>query len=172
MEFKKKNKILCYGNLSYTSENRYKINSSEIFIQEKPLTSRWTKGFTAAKEAIVYTEGKCPGHFMGAAIYSGNRLLSVGNNCDIKTKPGNSAVKVDGTQYNISCHAEQMAIDKIKYREVNKAGLIMYVVRLRASGEFATSRPCTMCIDYMKAYGIRVIRFINKNGIPEEMRLR
>jgi len=158
-------------NLSYTSENRYIINKSTVFIKVKSLTKRWVTGFSAAKDAIVYSEGKCPGHFLGSAIFHGNRLLCVGNNTLGKSKPGNTVIKENGTEYNISCHAEQAAVDKIKHREGNTTNLIMYVVRVNSEGAFVNSRPCNMCLDYMKKYGIKTVRFINKLGIPEELKL-
>lgn len=158
-------------NLSYTSENRYKINKSTVYIKVKPLTKRWITGFHAAKEAISYSEDKCPGAFLGAAIFHGNRLLCVGNNTLGKSKPGNTVIREDGTGYDITTHAEQACVDKIKYREGNTTNLIMYVVRVNAEGAFVNSKPCNMCVDYMRKYGIKLVRFINKNGIPEELKL-
>ncbi len=157
-------------NLSYTTENRYKLNRFTTYISVKPLTRRWITGFNAAKQAIIYSENRCPGHYMGSAIFHGNRLLATGNNLIDKSKPGNVVIKEDGTEYSISCHAEQAAIDKIKYRD-NNTNLIMYVVRVSSLGKFVNSRPCNMCLDYMRTYGIKTVRFINKNGVPEELKL-
>lgn len=158
-------------NIAYTAENRYKINQSVVYIKVKPLTHRWVRGFETAKQAIEYSSGKCRGHYMGAAIFSGNRVLSTGNNLLVKTKPGNSVVKTDGTAYDISCHAEQIAVDRVKHRESNTSNLIMYIVRVNGNDKYANSRPCAMCVDYLKKYGIRTIRFINELGIPEELKL-
>ena len=47
----------------------------------------------------------------------------------------------------------------------------MYVVRLDSNNNMATSKPCAMCIDYMKFYGIKVVRFINSFNQPEEIKL-
>jgi len=154
---------------SYTAENRYKINKSTKYIITKSLTGRWIHGFEAAKRAIVYSSDQCPGHYLGAAIFHGNRLLATGNNTGSKTKPGNTAVKPNGTEYDISCHAEQMAVDGIKHYGYENLKLILYVVRVNSDDKYTTSRPCNMCIDYMKKYGIKIVRFINKNGAPEEM---
>ena len=162
-------------NLAYTAENRYTINDSSVFITSKPLTGRWIKGFKAAQEAIVYSKGKCPGSCLGAAIFNGNRLLATGFNTKTKTKPHNVVIKTDGTGYSITTHAEQAAVDKVKYiiseESYNSIRLIMYVVRLNAFGKFVCSKPCNMCRDYIKQYGIKTVRFINDNGLPEEMTL-
>ena len=164
-------KLPKHKSYAYNSENRYKLNNYTMYIQTKPLTARWVAGFNAAKKAIEYSDINSPGHYMGAAIYEGNRLLSFGNNFALKTKPGNTAVKRDGTTYDITCHAEQIAIDRIKYKKGNSIRLIMYVVRINAKGRFVASRPCAMCIDYMKTYGIKIVRFINLSGVPEEMKI-
>ena len=156
--------------LCYTSENRYKINDSSIYIKTKPITNRWLRGFNAAKNAIVETGGKPLRHCLGAAIFHGNRLLSNGTN-GYKTKPENVVSKEDGSEYYVTCHAEQIAVDGIKHYGYDESNtkLIMYVVRVNSSNMFVTSKPCNMCIDYMKRYGIKLVRFINDKGIPEEM---
>jgi deoxycytidylate deaminase len=157
-------------NKSYTAENRYKINNSAVYIKEKTLTKRWIKGFDAAKEAIVKSDGKCQRQMLGAAIFHGNRLLSTGCNTFTKTKPGNISSK-QGVEYCITAHAEQEAIEGIKHFEYDNLKLIMYVVRLSSGGLFTNSRPCSMCIDYMRLYGIKKVRFVNELGIPQEMSL-
>ena len=158
------------GNINYTSENRYKVNNFTVFVKTRPLTARWVSGFNAAKKAID-TNNFTTGYRLGAAIYEGNRLLASASNFEVKTRPGNTAIKPDGTTYNITCHAEQIAIDRIKYKKGHSTGLIMYVVRINSKNNLVISKPCIMCIDYMRFYGIKIIRFINSSGMPEEMKL-
>jgi tRNA(Arg) A34 adenosine deaminase TadA len=155
-------------NVAYSINNRYSINESNCYIKYSPLTNKWISGFEAAKKAIG---NPVTGKFMGAAIYSGNRLISVGNNRSHKTKPTNVVVLSDGSNCAITQHAEQSAIDKIKYKQANNKRLVLYVVRVTAAGKFVVSRPCAMCIDYMKKWNISLVRFINKDGLPEEIKL-
>ena len=158
-------------NANYRPENRYKINNSRVFIKTKLLTGRWIKGFEAAKSAILIPEGKRQRQCLGAAIFHGNRLLSTGYNLYTKTKPGNSSISSRGQEYDITCHAEQMAVDGIKHCDYSNVKLIVYVVRINSVGSFTTSRPCAMCLDYLRTYGIKIVRFMNENGVPEELAL-
>ena len=158
-------------NMEYTASKRYEINDSTIYIKVKPLTHRWIKGFETAKEAIIYSPNKCMGHFMGAALFCGNRLLATGNNFTGKSQPGNTVKKEDGTEYTISCHAEQNTLCAIKHYDYTNSKLIMYVARVNNVGKFVNSRPCKMCIDSLRKHGIKLVRFINKDGIPEELKI-
>ena len=162
-------RINC-STLAYTSENRYKINETTVFVRTKPLTQRWVRGFMIAKSAIVEVEGKPLRHSLGAAIFHGNRLLATGSN-GVKSKPENVVNKLDGSEYYVSCHAEQVCCDGIKHYGYDESNtkLIMYVVRVSHNNKFVTSKPCNMCIDYMRKYGIKLVRFINEHGLPEEM---
>ena len=141
----------------YSSKNRYKINQSAVYITTRPLTNRWKRGFEAAKSAITELEGKPLRHCLGAAIFHGNRLLSTGVN-GVKTKPENVVSNLDGSEYCVTRHAEQAAVDGIRHRyEDENLKLIMYVVRVSARNKLVTSKPCNLCID--------------EQGIPEEMTL-
>lgn len=151
------------------SNNRYSLNGHEVFIKTKPLTTRWKRGFEAARAASLASDGKSVGEKMGAALFQGARLLSTGHNLYAKTKPGNSHRMDNGVVFNTSVHAEQMAIDKIKHYDYSNAKLTVYVVRLDMSGNFVLSKPCDICVSYMKEHGIKVARFINEKGMPEEM---
>jgi deoxycytidylate deaminase len=103
---------------------------------------------------------------MGAAIFQGSKLIAVGYNFYGKSKPGNTCIH-NGKVHNKSLHAEQMAIDQIKhYNYASK--LTLYVVRLDGNGDYTCSAPCNICLDYMRKYKIKRVRFINFEGKPEE----
>jgi deoxycytidylate deaminase len=153
-----------------TNADRYTINSSTVFLRRKPLTLRWVRGFKIAAEASKESSGGLMR--LGAAIFHGNRLLSTGYNLYGKTKPGNIGLRLDGTSFDITTHAEQLAADRIKYKQENNKNLILYVVRVSSKGKYVCSMPCNLCIEYLRKYGIKRIRFINKEGIPEEMMLK
>lgn len=145
----------------------YTINNQTIYIRVQILTKRWIKGFEAAKKASFLTDSKVQSHRMGSAIFQGSTLLSIGHNAYNKSKPGNSFIH-NGKQHDKSLHSEQMAVDKIRHYEYTSK-LIMYVVRLNSLGEYVASAPCDMCIEYMRKYNIKVVRFINVKGQPEEL---
>lgn len=160
---------MAYHVIRKYAANRYKINDSSKAIQVKPLTKRWVKGFEAASLAAEKSNGKTKGMRLGAAIFHGNRFLSSGWNLFGKTKPGNTHRSSRGHIYNTATHAEQMAIDQIKHYDYSNAKLILYVTRTSAVNKMVCSRPCNICMDYMKEYGIRIVRFINEQGVPEEL---
>lgn len=150
------------------SATKYVINESFVYIKKRSLTCRWVRGFKAAIEAASQSDGDASRDRLGAAIFHGNRLLSTGHNLYSKTKPGNIGTKPDGSEFTISVHAEQSAVDKIKYCEYS-GKMIIYVARMNALGQYVNSRPCNMCINYLRKYNINIVRFVNEFGIPEEL---
>jgi deoxycytidylate deaminase len=160
---------MAYHVIRKYAANRYEVNKKTTAIQVKALTKRWVKGFDAASTAAEKSNGKTRGMKLGAAIFHGNRFLSSGWNLFGKTKPGNSHRSSKGHIYNTATHAEQMAVDQIKHYDYSNAKLILYVSRISATNKMVCSRPCNTCIDYMREHGIRVVRFINEQGIPEEL---
>lgn len=148
--------------------NRYQINDNDYYIKSAQLTKSWIRGFEVAKEASVNSDLKPSGIKLGAAIFSSGRLLAVGYNLS-KTRPENVHRNKFGVLFHTSTHAEQMAIDQIKHRDLSRMKLTIYVARVTSDGKYGTSKPCASCIKSMKECGIKIVRFINENGIPEEM---
>lgn len=153
-----------------SSELRYKYDDEVCYRRYSGLTDRWVRGFEAAKNASTHSDGYAVRDRMGAAIFHGRRVLSVGHNTYQKTKPGNLAIKADGKIHTLSLHAEQMAVNRIRHYEYSSK-LICYVVRVNAFGQYVTSKPCRMCLNYLKEHNIQIVRFINEVGLPEEIRL-
>ena len=145
--------------------NRYNT-PDDICLRVVPITARWKRGFEAAKKASLDSDGRYPSEKTGAAIFHGSRLLSSGHNQYTKTIPDNVF-----SEYVMTIHAEQCAINKIRHYEY-KAKLICYVVRMNTSGGLVVSKPCNMCISYLQKHGVDLVRFINSDGIPEEMLLQ
>lgn len=152
--------------MAYSDWDRYKNDLVPI---SREMTNRWQRCFEIAKAASEHSDGKFPRDRMGAAIFSGSRLLSVGFNQYAKSRPGNIGLKKNGRTFLISIHAEQSALSKIKYRDYSSNKLICYIVRLNSVGDFTSSKPCNMCIDHLKNHGIKNVRFINESGNPEEL---
>jgi len=156
--------------LPRTTSYKYTINNQTTYLTNRTLTKHWIRGFEAAKEASFLGDAETQSHRMGAVIYKGSTLLAVGHNMYGKSKPGNTFVEANGKTHNKSVHAEQVAVDQIKHYEY-KAKLILYIVRLNSEGKYVSSSPCDMCIDYMRQHGIKFVRFINRQGNPQELAL-
>jgi deoxycytidylate deaminase len=99
-------------------------------------------------------------HRVGAAVYQGNRLISVGWNV-LKTHPDS------GTWGNYQ-HAEFACLaGQYKYDLV---GSLIYVVRLTRGGNLGISKPCPECRKWIKACGIKRVIYIGSDGQPVEER--
>ena len=148
-----------------SESDRY--NNYEVISIERPITRRWIQGFETAKAAMVYSDGFKARDKMGAAIFCGSRLLSIGFNQYSKT---DGTIKTK-TPFLFSIHAEKAALSKIKYRNYSDLKLICYVVRMNSKNQFVISKPCNNCIEALQNFGVHSIRFINAKGNAEEILL-
>lgn len=90
---------------------------------------------------------------MGAAIFKGKRLISLGYNHPMK------AAKHLHPQYQRwkgSIHAEVDAILKAK-TDLTRCSIM--VVRVNRFGIFRTAKPCEQCLSYLQAVGIKKIYY-------------
>ena len=112
---------------------------------------------------------------MGAAIFAGSRLLSIGFNQYYKSRPDNKFIKlVDNkvVEYYKATHAEQTALDKIKYStNYINSKLILYIYREGADGMPSASAPCELCQSVIKRSGISIVRFFTTQGSYKEWKL-
>jgi len=140
------------------------------------LPARIQKGFEAAKAASFYSDGSLKRERMGAAIFAGSRLLSIGFNQYYKSRPDNRFIKIGPNnkviEYRKATHAEQCALDKIKYSPnyVNKK-LIMYIYREGADGHPTASMPCQICQSTIKRSDVAIVRFFTPNGEYKEWKV-
>ena len=139
------------------------------------LPARLQKGFEAAKVASTYSDGDLKRERMGAAIFAGSRLLSIGFNQYYKSRPDNKFIKVISNkivEYSKATHAEQCALDKIKYSpNYAKKKLILYIYREGADGTPAASAPCELCQTLIKRSEISVVRFFTRGGEYKEWKV-
>jgi deoxycytidylate deaminase len=119
----------------------------------------WTRNFQVAKIASLQSSAR-KARRVGAALYSGGTLLSIGYNEYGHSHPD--------APWNL--HAEHRALLKRQYYD-DKGRLIMYVWRALASGAAANSKPCENCTRLMREAGIRLVRFVNEAGRFEEMKI-
>jgi len=106
---------------------------------------------------------------LGAALFSGPRLLSVGCNIWGKTTPRNMH-----REYNGNVHAEVACL--VRRQHYANANLTLYVARLTTNVHRNTyargcSRPCDLCMDFIRSVGVKKVRFYDDRGLPTEIRL-
>jgi tRNA(Arg) A34 adenosine deaminase TadA len=130
----------------------------------------WISGFNTAQIASKQSIAPTQAYKVGAALYSGNRLLSIGYNQFSKTHPRYAIRKHDGNDFDITLHAELMCLLRRQYYEGNK-NLILYVYRGLANGKPGCSKPCPMCMSAIILASVKRIRFYNNQGIAEEIKL-
>ena len=132
------------------------------------ISSSWRRGFEVAKAARVYSNGLRPGELMGAALFSGPILVSIGFNTFGKTHPASSNKK-----FNRNIHAEHAAIIKRKYL-IDK-NLTMYVYRETSNHSGikspSISKPCESCMQILHIAGVKRVRYFNILGEIEEIKL-
>ena len=134
------------------------------------LSKSWERGFSVARAASLYSNGETIGQKLGAALYAGSNLLSIGWN-DWNRTSKHAKFKT----YNGNVHAEVMTMIRRWHYEKSK-NLILYVSRTITNPEktivnYGCSRPCENCLALAKNYGVRRIRFFNEDGVPSEIKL-
>jgi tRNA(Arg) A34 adenosine deaminase TadA len=138
--------------------------------QSDTLSKGWKRGFDAARAASLLSNGSTPGYKLGAALYSGSTLLSIGHNVWGKTTPHSKRSDYEG-----NTHAEVMALVK-RWHYDNPSNLIIYVSRTtmdnrRRYYSQGCSRPCANCLAVLTMAGVRRIRFFDEEGIAKEIKL-
>jgi len=130
----------------------------------------WRRGFQAARAASLLSNGPTLGAKLGAALYAGSNLLSVGYNDWFKTTP-----HTRNATYNGNTHAEAMALIK-RWHYDHSGNLILYVWRSTTDPQQTQtgngcSRPCASCMNLIRLAGVRRIRFFDEQGVPNEIKL-
>jgi deoxycytidylate deaminase len=137
---------------------------------KKDLPSSWITGFDAAKKEMLSSPENDKNTFnVGAALFSGNRIISVGHNVYEKTHPMYLDVNEREEEFARNTHAELMALSRRKHYSNNK-NLIMYVYREAKNKEPAISEPCPICKKMLKEFGVAKVRYVNEYGEFEEQK--
>jgi deoxycytidylate deaminase len=106
---------------------------------------------------------------MGAALFNGSKLVSIGFNTYFKSHPEHLVHGRGQKKYFENIHAEQAALIKRKHYDGDD-NLIMYVWRELDNGAPAHSKPCEMCQRLMKIGGVKKVRFLEPDGSWAEMK--
>lgn len=135
-------------------------------LEEANLSSSWYTGFNLARNAIYHTTNNEENNFnVGAALFSGNRPISIGYNIYEKTHPEYIDIDETGKEFCRNTHAELMALTRRKHRDNNN--LILYVYRETKGEEIATSEPCSFCKKIIKEFNVKKVRFIKDQKFIE-----
>jgi cytidine deaminase len=114
---------------------------------------KWTRGFETAKAASEYAVAPRHSRKVGAALFSGSSLLSIGANRYGHSHP----------QAKWGIHAEHAALIKRRHHP-NNGNLILYVYRELSDGSPALCKPCANCQNLMSEVGVRLVRFVDSAG--------
>ncbi len=134
------------------------------------MPNSWRRGFEAAAAISEHSTATQTGYKMGAAMFSGSILVSVGANLIQKTHPDSKF-----QNFNVGVHAEHSCL--LKRRHYEDRNLTVYVyrqqqIKVKDTGKNGCSKPCLNCQALLSLAGVRRVRYINENGQPEEMKIR
>ena len=124
------------------------------------------RGFDTAFAAAELSAAPRAGLKMGASLFCGSRLLSVGSN------RWHSHPASDNTSgFCRSLHAENVALIRRQHFDKPSGRLTLYVARRLANGEVGCSKPCENCMALARLAGVRRVWFYNYKGLPEKVTL-
>lgn len=123
------------------------------------MNDSWRRGFDAARQGARLAQAPRHSRKVGAALYSGPRLLSIGFNSYAQTHPN------DHRGYSL--HAEHRAVLRRQYFSSPRRQTL-YVWRETADGKPANCTPCVNCLRIMREAGIGTVRYINDKGKETE----
>jgi len=118
--------------------------------------NRLTRGLKTAIFAAKYS--KFYSHKVGAAVFIGSRLISIGYN-QKKSHPRNQAIW--------SRHAEFDSLIHLMGEDSSKA--ILFVARLTRSNKISCAKPCPTCCELITKLGIRRVFYTNYKGQLEPL---
>jgi deoxycytidylate deaminase len=122
------------------------------------------RGLSVALAASLLSDAPRTGLCMGAALFHGSRLLSVGAN-RWTTHPASN-----NEDFTRSLHAEHVALLR-RWHYDAPSRMTLYVARKREDGTLGCSKPCANCMALARLAGVRRVFFYNHEGKPEEVLL-
>lgn len=122
------------------------------------------RGFDTAFAACELSDAPRAGLRMGAALFSGSRLLSVGANLYGRSHPDSEQSK----EFWRSTHCEHVALLKRQHYDT-RSRLTLYVARRRKDGSIGSSRPCPNCIALARLAGVTRMWFYDAYGRRQEI---
>jgi len=123
------------------------------------------RGMSVALAASLLSDAPRCGLRLGASLFHGSRLLSIGAN-RWHTHPASHNTK----EFNRTLHAEAVALLRRAHYDAPRR-LTLYVARKHEDGTLGCSRPCANCMALARLAGVRRVFFYNHEGNPEEVLL-
>ncbi len=123
------------------------------------------RGFDTALAAAELSDAPRTARKMGASLWVGSRLLSVGYNRYHSHPDSNN----EG--FCRSLHAEHVALLRRQHYDRISGRMTIYVARKLADGSVGTSRPCDNCIRLLQVAGVNKVWFHEPNGIAQNINL-
>ena len=120
------------------------------------------RGFSVAFATALLSNAPRTGLCMGAALYHGSRLLSVGAN-RWSTHPDSD----NNNGFCRSLHAEHCALVKRQHYDA-PSRMTLYVARRREDGTVGNSRPCMNCLNLCRLAGVTRVWFY-EDGVRKEI---
>ena len=126
------------------------------------MNKHWIRGFDAAKSAKQHSTAPKHSRKMGAALFSGSTLVSIGFNKYCYSHPESNVLST-------ATHAEHVAI--LRRRHYSNKNLIMYVYREDSKNRPVCSKPCKNCQTILRDIGVKRVRYYSSDDEPKEMKL-
>ena len=108
---------------------------------------------------------------IGCVIVDKHRIISSGCNSDTKCHPIQR--EIDLKHFNVEClgklHAEAASIIPLLKYNVDLSRATLYTYREHKDGTPANARPCIRCMELIKKYGIRKIKYTTNDGYATEI---
>ena len=123
------------------------------------------RGFDTALAASEFSTAPRTARKMGAALFVGSRLLTIGANTYDRSHPDSENTR----EFVRSTHAEHITLIRRKHYDRVGGRLVLYVARKLADGTMAGSKPCENCIALARLAGVSKIYYYANNGEPKEL---
>lgn len=95
-------------------------------------------------------------HYMGAVLVKSGKIMSVGAN-NSKTHPLMQGVK--------TLHAEIQCLLGVRWSDL--VGSVIFVARVNAHSVVGMAKPCKICQEVLRKYGITRAYYTTSNSIEE-----
>ena len=118
-----------------------------------------TNGIRLAAEESARLSNFPPRFQVGCVCFKGKRILSCGFNQIRSFSRIPNRYKI----FEYSLHAEQHAIGLVRNKEVLRGASIL-VVRINRHGDLRLARPCPMCMNTIRFFGLKEILYSDSFG--------
>lgn len=130
--------------------------------------------FKLARECSFKSDYRgCASARIGTVVVYKHAVLAKGYNSD---KTHTTQARYNCWRYKNSgnnylpekIHSEIMALEKIKYLDIDFSKVHLYIYRETKRGKIAMARPCPACMARIKALGIINIHYTTEQGYASE----